>query len=95
MRAAKAKKNWIGACLFCGGGDASLLDNHRGLVEGKAGGKYTWANTLPLCPNCHRKCHLGQIEVLGRHPSTGGCFYYRISEAGVERLVKEAPCPRP
>lgn len=95
MRAAAAKKNWIGACLFCGAGDASLLDNHRGLVQGSEGGRYEWANILPLCPNCHRKCHQGHIEVLGRHPSTGGVFYYRIREAGVERLVKEAPACRP
>ena len=93
MRAAKAKKLYHGRCLFCGDGGAGLLDNHRGLVPGSAGGTYTWANTIPACPSCHRKCHLGLIKVLGRFLGSSGTYYYRCEVDGEERFLADAPPP--
>jgi len=40
--------SWIGPC-----------DRHRRI----AGGKYTRANVVILCPNCHRLVHCGKILI--------------------------------
>lgn len=92
MRAAAAKKQYIRACLLCSTPfDPAVLDNHRGLVEGKDGGRYEWANIIPACPTCHRRVHLGEVQVLGRYPSTSGVPYYHVRVGGVEKFLKEAP----
>lgn len=56
-------------CFFCG--TKETLDAHR-LIPGKEGGKYTRWNTITTCCNCHRKCHLGIIKVIGKYQTTAG-----------------------
>jgi hypothetical protein len=41
-------------CWLCGW-DRASRDKHR-IVGDKFGGRYTRANTLLVCPNCHRVC---------------------------------------
>lgn len=66
----KIKKLMDKECFFCGCDTYELLDVHR-IIEGKDGGTYNWWNMLTTCTLCHRKCHVGIIKILGKHPSAG------------------------
>jgi hypothetical protein len=68
LRWGKKNKSWrpkwmheigIKPCSICGW-DRDRVDAHR-VVHGKDGGSYTQANTIGLCPNCHRLVHHGKI----------------------------------
>jgi hypothetical protein len=78
------KKKLDKHCYFCKENDYSLLDSHR-IVPGQKGGKYTDFNTLTVCANCHRKCHSGRIEILGRYPSTAGRWVLHFKEDNCEK----------
>ena len=57
-------------CEICGI-DHPILDSHH--IQSKCyGGKNVSANRCSICPNCHRKCHLGHIIIEGWFISTGG-----------------------
>lgn len=71
-------------CYFCEEPNYALLDCHR-IKPGKDGGRYTHYNTLTICSNCHRKCHTGDIVILGKHLSTNGLFVVHYLENGVEK----------
>jgi hypothetical protein len=79
------KKRIEGQCHFCGETDYDLLDLHR-IVEGKDGGKYTNHNTVVCCSKCHRKCHSGRIEILGKHFCTSGQWVVNYIEDGEEKM---------
>lgn len=77
------KKHADKKCIFCGESDYSLLDVHR--LE--AGGIYSEWNTVTSCANCHRKCHSGRINILGKFNSTGGVLLHYI-EDNEEKMIK-------
>jgi len=81
----KIKKMKDGKCYFCQETNYSLLDCHR-INPGENGGKYTDYNTITTCSNCHRKCHAGNIEIIGKHPLYPGYVLHFI-EDGVEKWV--------
>lgn len=85
----QCKKRWMGHCFFCGLADYDLLEAHR-ILPGAEGGRYHWANILPMCEHCHTKLHLGRIKVHGRHPSTSAAWYIHwTDEQGKERWDRE------
>ena len=43
-------------------GEIIPCDRHR-IVNGKDGGKYETGNVISVCPNCHRKIHLGLLKI--------------------------------
>jgi hypothetical protein len=71
-----------GKCALCGCADRAALQCHR-LVPGAAGGRYTWANTVCVCANCHTK-----IRLLGRRTGTGGTYLHLVV-GGEEKFIRE------
>lgn len=86
MRAKRAKKLAVGRCVLCGEGNPAVLDAHRALAPG---GRYAWGNVMVACANCHRRMHAGEVEVLGRHPTSAGRHVWRVREQGVERFIPD------
>jgi hypothetical protein len=72
-------------CYFCGEDDYELLDAHR-IVPGKDGGKYTEWNMVTACSLCHRKCHTGRIEIIGKHSCSSGKSVIIYIEDGEEKI---------
>jgi hypothetical protein len=64
----KQKKRIDKKCTFCEVDDYNLLDVHR-IIPGS---KYTKWGTATTCANCHRKCHSGEIKILGKYKSIVG-----------------------
>jgi hypothetical protein len=80
----KVKKKIDKRCYFCGEGDYDLLDCHR-IIPGEEGGEYNEHNTVVACACCHRKCHSGRINIIGRFFSTMG-YVLHYFEDGVEKF---------
>ncbi len=47
------------------------LDNHH-IISKSKGGTNNKYNITKLCQNCHKKCHIGEINILGKFLSTNG-----------------------
>jgi hypothetical protein len=75
-------KKLDGKCYFCQ--ETQALDAHR-IIPGSQGGKYRRHNVITVCPTHHRKIHLGQIEILGRHFTSAGCHVIHYREDGEEK----------
>jgi len=73
-------------CHFCGEDDYNLLDAHR-IVPGPEGGKYTESNVAVTCASCHRKCHSGRIQILGRYFCSNGQHVFHYLEDGEEKFA--------
>jgi len=80
----KSKKRVQGSCHFCGVDDYTVLDCHR-IVPGEDDGKYTEANVVVVCANCHRRIHGGQIVLDRKYFTTGGFYVLRYWEDGEEK----------
>lgn len=79
-------KHTAGCCRICKNPAYEVLDVHR-IKPGTEGGKYTYANVVALCANCHRLVHDEKKIIIDRwYPSTAGNLL-RILENGVERFV--------
>jgi len=84
MPSKKEMKRIDGCCCFCKEDDTDLLDSHR-MLPGKDGGKYNRWNALTVCATCHRKCHSGRIEIIGKYNSTSGHPVILYKENGEEK----------
>lgn len=79
-------KKVAGKCRLCGDTSYSVLDVHR-ILPGSEHGKYTEANTVVLCANCHRKVHIEKtIEIDRWYYSTIG-YLLRIMRDGKEEFL--------
>lgn len=81
----KQFKNTIGKCKICGLDNTEILENHR-VIEGQHGGRYTYNNVIPCCPNCHTRIHKKQISIDRWYPSTAGYLLRWIDENGNEHF---------
>ena len=72
-------------CSFCKEDLLDVLDCHR-IKHGSDGGKYTKGNIVVCCANCHRKCHSGNIQILGKHLSTSGRYVVHYLEDNIEKF---------
>lgn len=81
----KVLKKSEGKCRICGENNYALLDTHR-ITPGSEGGKYTYANSVVACSNCHRRVHAGQIIIDRYYLSTDGTYKLRIVEDGIEKF---------
>ena len=48
-----------------------ILDKHH-IISRSKGGSNEPSNIAHLCPNCHRRCHMGMIILEGRFLTTNG-----------------------
>jgi len=81
----QAFKHTARYCRICKNPEYVVRHVHR-ILPGSEGGKYTYANSVPLCANCHSLVHADQIVIDRWYPSTAG-YLLRIIEKGVERFV--------
>jgi hypothetical protein len=82
MSRLQVKRRGVDArCVFCGEDDPVVLDCHR-LKPGSQGGRYSWANTITVCSNDHRRIHAGKILVHGRRLCTSGWVLHWSDTAG-------------
>lgn len=81
----KQYKRSAGMCRICKDDRYVVMDVHR-IIPGRDGGKYTEANSVPICCKCHRLLDDGTIVIDRWYPSTAG-YVLRIIENGVERFV--------
>lgn len=79
----KEKKKIDKNCYFCNEDNYNVLDVHR-IKPGSEGGTYSNFNTVTCCSNCHRKCHSGDIKILGKHYSTAGRYVLHYIQEGEE-----------
>ena len=79
----KEKKHIDKKCHFCPVDKYDLLDVHR-IVPGAAGGKYTPANSVTVCSNCHRRIHAGEIIIERWYPTSAGVKILHYYENGNE-----------
>jgi 5-methylcytosine-specific restriction endonuclease McrA len=82
----KSFKKSAGKCRLCGETKYELLDTHR-LTPGSDGGKYTDANSVVLCSNCHRSVHAGFVKLERYYLCTDGTCKLLIIRNGVEEFV--------
>ena len=82
MKKKQLFKKIDGKCHFCP--VTGTLDTHR-IIPGSEGGKYTRHNTVTVCPNHHRKIHLGEIKIVGRHLTTKGIHILHYFENDEEK----------
>lgn len=80
----KAKKRQEGCCYFCGVDDYALLHCHR-ILPGEDGGRYTEANVVVVCSNCHNRVHDGQIMIERWYSTTGGTKVLHFWEGEEEK----------
>ena len=83
----KLEKKLEGKCIICNLEIYEILDVHR-IEHGKDGGKYTKANTIVSCANCHRKIHSGKIKILGKYLSTAGKYIIHLIDEGGKEIWK-------
>lgn len=65
-----------------------MLEAHR-LIAGPDGGRYVWANILPLCPTYHTKVHSKIIELLGCYTDSVGRRVVHYRRDGKEGWARE------
>jgi hypothetical protein len=57
-------------CEICGSTDRKILHKHHIIERTDPNTSHDDENLAILCPNCHSKIHVGEIEVVGIFPST-------------------------
>lgn len=88
VRVKEGRRRAAGRCTFCPEAAYAVRDVHR-IVPGAAGGTYAWANTVPVCSNCHRRIHAGLITIHGRRLTSSGRHVLHCTIDHVEQFVRE------
>lgn len=76
------KMRWK-CCAICQEDNYVLLDTHR-IVEGR---EYSEGNCIALCCRCHRKHHMGQINIKEKRYTTNG-YVLIYEENGEDNIIQ-------
>jgi hypothetical protein len=63
-------------CVTCGEDNKRVLDAHHVIPRTDPRSTDLADNLIPVCSNCHRKIHAGDIIIEGRFPTSKGPIWF-------------------